>query len=105
MTKADIVSEIAEKTGLRRYEVQEVVDAFLETVKESLENGNPIYLRGFGTFTFKKRAKKVARNIAKNEPIVVPEHYIPELRFSRQIVNKIKKDKELAKKLDQAEGK
>ncbi len=102
MTKADIVSEITEKTGLRRYEVQEIVDAFLETVRDALESGEPVYLRGFGTFTFKKRAKKIARNIAKNEPIVVPEHYIPELRFSRQLVNKIKNDKELAKKLDKA---
>ncbi len=78
MTKADIVSEIARKTGLDRASVLVTVEAFMETVKESLgEKKENVYLRGFGSFILKKRAEKTARNISKNTTIIIPEHNIP----------------------------
>ncbi len=78
MTKADIVSEIARKTGLDRASVLVAVEAFMETVKESLgEKKENVYLRGFGSFILKKRAEKTARNISKNTTIIIPEHNIP----------------------------
>ena len=69
MTKAEIVNEVAKATGLEKTTVQTVVEAFMESVKDSLAKEEPVYLRGFGSFIVKKRAKKVARNISKNTTI------------------------------------
>ena len=77
MTKADIVSEIAKSTGIEKVQVQTVVEAFMESVKGSLIQGNDVFLRGFGSFIVKKRAQKVARNILKGTTITIPEHNIP----------------------------
>jgi DNA-binding protein HU-beta len=78
MTKADIVNEIARKTGIDRATVLVTVEAFMQTVKESLgEKKENVYLRGFGSFILKKRAEKTARNISKNTTIIIPEHHIP----------------------------
>ena len=66
MTKAEIVNEVAKSTGLEKTTVQTVVEAFMESVKDSLAKGNPVYLRGFGSFIIKHRAEKAARNITKN---------------------------------------
>ena len=77
MTKAEIVSEIATSTGIDKATVLDVVEKFMEVVKDSLANGENVYLRGFGTFALKLRAEKTARNISKNTTIVVPAHNIP----------------------------
>jgi len=58
MTKADIVNDIAKSTGLEKIVVQKVVESFMDNVKSSLIQNNNVYLRGFGSFTLKKRAKK-----------------------------------------------
>ena len=68
MTKADIVSEIAKSTGVEKVQVQAIVEAFMESIKTSLTQKNNVYLRGFGSFIVKKRAKKVARNIRTQHP-------------------------------------
>ena len=73
MTKADIVSEIAKSTGVEKVQVQAIVEAFMDSIKTSLTNKNNVYLRGFGSFIVKKRAKKVARNISKNTTITIPQ--------------------------------
>ena len=80
MTKADIVSEIAKKTGVEKNQIQTIVEAFMDEVKISLEKEENVYLRGFGSFATKTRAAKVARNITKNESILVPEHKIPSFK-------------------------
>ncbi len=90
MTKADIVNEISKKTGIEKVTVQKTVEAFMESVKDSLVNNQNVYLRGFGSFIVKKRAEKKARNISKNTTIVIPEHYIPSFRPSKKFVNKVK---------------
>ena len=73
MTKADIVSEIAKSTGVEKVQVQAIVEAFMDSIKTSLTNKYNVYLRGFGSFIVKKRAKKVARNISKEFfPDMVP---------------------------------
>ena len=60
MRKAEIIAKVSSQTGVDRSDVQEVVEATLITIKESLKNGDSIYIRGFGTFSNKKRAKKIA---------------------------------------------
>lgn len=90
MTKADVIAEITEKTGIEKADVTATVEAFFNVVKESLAEGENIYVRGFGSFINKKRAKKIARNISKNTAIVIDEHYIPSFKPSKVFVEKIK---------------
>ena len=77
MTKADLVAEIAGKTGIDKATALIAVEAFMDTVKETMINGENVYLRGFGSFILKKRATKTARNISTNVSLIVPEHNIP----------------------------
>ena len=90
MTKADIVNEIAKNTGIEKVTVQKTVEAFMETIKHSMVNGNNVYLRGFGSFIVKKRAKKTARNISKNTTIIIPAHNIPSFKPAKSFINKVK---------------
>ncbi|MFI3262751.1 MAG: HU family DNA-binding protein [Rikenellaceae bacterium] len=90
MTKADIVNEISKNTGVEKVQVQQVMECFMEEIKGSLEKNENVYLRGFGSFIVKKRAKKLARNISKNTTIEIPEHNIPAFKPSKTFVGMIK---------------
>ena len=90
MTKADIVTEIAKKTGVEKVQIQAIVETFMEEVENSLSRGENVYLRGFGSFIVKTRAEKVARNISKNTTITIPEHNIPAFKPSKSFVAKVK---------------
>ncbi len=90
MTKADIVNEISKSTGIEKVTVQKTVEALMEAIKDSLISNKNVYLRGFGSFIVKKRAKKTARNISKNTTIIIPEHFIPAFKPAKSFVNKVK---------------
>ncbi|MFT6845125.1 MAG: DNA-binding protein HU-beta [Flavobacteriales bacterium] len=90
MTKADIVAEIADKTGIEKVAVQTTVEAFMSSIKNSLEAGDNVYLRGFGSFIVKKRAQKTGRNISKNTTIIIPEHHIPSFKPAKEFVENVK---------------
>ena len=92
MTKADIVNEISAKTGIDKTTVLTSVEAFMDSVKESLtKNEENVYLRGFGSFILKRRAKKTARNISKNTTIIIDEHNIPAFKPAKVFVEAVKK--------------
>lgn len=93
MTKADIVNEIAKSTGIEKVTVQKTVEAMMDTIKDSMVDGNNVYLRGFGSFIVKKRAEKIARNISKNVPIKIEEHFVPAFKPSKSFVIKVKSSK------------
>lgn len=95
MTKQDVINEISDKTGIDKADVQVTVEAFFTVVKNSMAEGENIYVRGFGSFVNKKRAKKIARNISKNTAIVIEEHYIPSFKPSKIFTEKIKSSKKL----------
>ncbi|MEO1256119.1 MAG: HU family DNA-binding protein [Bacteroidota bacterium] len=95
MTKADVINEIADKTGIDKADVQATVEAFFSVVKNNMANGENVYVRGFGSFVNKKRAKKIARNISKNTAIVIDEHFIPSFKPSRLFIEKIKNSNKL----------
>jgi len=90
MTKADIVNEVSKETGVEKVAVQRTIEAFMDSIKDSLQEGKNVYLRGFGSFVVKKRAQKTARNISKNTTIVIPEHNIPSFKPSKTFVAKVK---------------
>jgi DNA-binding protein HU-beta len=90
MTKADIVNEIAKNTGIDKVTVLTTVEAFMETVKDSLSKNENVYLRGFGSFVIKQRAEKTARNISKNTTIIIPAHNIPSFKPAKTFVSTVK---------------
>ena len=90
MTKADIVAKISDKLGIEKGDVQATVETFMEEVKSSLEGGDNVYLRGFGSFIVKKRAEKTARNIKKNTTIKIPAHNIPAFKPSKFFIDGVK---------------
>ena len=90
MTKAEIVNEVAKATGIEKSTVLAVVENFTDVVKDSLVAGNPVYLRGFGSFIIKKRAEKTGRNISKNTTIIIPAHNIPAFKPAKTFVNDVK---------------
>lgn len=90
MTKAEIVNEIARNTGVDKATVLTTVEAFMEAVKDSLAKNENVYLRGFGSFIVKTRAKKTARNISKNTTIIIPEHNIPAFKPAKTFLAQVK---------------
>jgi len=92
MRKADLVSNISDKTGVPKVDVLVSLEAFFTEVKETLEAGENVYIRGFGSFIIKKRAKKIGRHIKKNKAIEIPEHYIPAFKPSKVFVEKVKEN-------------
>ena len=91
MTKADIILNIVEKTGLAKKDVAVTVEALMEEIRQSLgERKEDVFLRGFGSFIVKHRAQKTARNISKNTTIIIPEHNIPAFKPAQSFVNKVK---------------
>ena len=87
MTKAEIVSNISEQLGIDKGDVQATVEKFMEEVKGSLESGENVYLRGFGSFVIKTRAKKTGRNISKNTAVIIPAHNIPAFKPAKIFMN------------------
>ncbi len=90
MTKADIINNIAAQTGLPKKDVSIAVEAFMEELRQSLINKENVYLRGFGSFIVKHRAKKTARNISKNTTIVIDAHDMPAFKPAKSFVEKMK---------------
>lgn len=90
MTKAEVVAEIANKTGIEKVAVQQVVETFMTTVKNSLLKKNNVYLRGFGSFIIKERAQKTGRNISKNTTLVIPAHNIPAFKPAKSFMSTVK---------------
>ena len=91
MTKADIISDISEKTGLQKKEVAVVIESFMDTVKRCmLDKKENVYLRGFGSFVIKHRAAKTARDIGKDTTIIIDAHDIPSFKPAKVFLDEMK---------------
>jgi len=90
MRKADLVTAISEKTGVPKVDVLVALETFFKEVKGSLSKGENVYVRGFGSFVIKKRAKKIGRHIKKNQAIEIPEHFIPAFKPAKVFVEQVK---------------
>lgn len=98
MTKAEVIAEITQKTGVDKSDVASSIEAFFKVIKNSLVEGENVYVRGFGSFIVKKRARKVARIISKNTAIIIDEHYIPSFKPAKTFVEKVKTSSKLKKR-------
>ncbi|SDF76254.1 DNA-binding protein HU-beta [Mucilaginibacter pineti] len=90
MIRADVIAAIAAKTGIDKEPTEAIVAGFFKVVIASLEKGDNVFVRGFGTFLVKKRAAKVGRNITQNTAIQIPESYIPAFRPGDDFKNEVK---------------
>ncbi len=90
MRKADLVATISEKTGIAKVDVLVSLESFFKEVKSTLAEGENVYVRGFGSFIIKKRAKKIGRNIKKNIAIEIPEHFIPAFKPAKIFIDEVK---------------
>jgi DNA-binding protein HU-beta len=93
MRKADLISEISEKTGIPKVDVMVTLETMFKEIKSSLIAGENIYIRGFGSFITKKRAAKIGRNIKKNIAVEIPEHFIPAFKPAKEFVQEVKNKK------------
>jgi len=99
MTKAEVINEIVNRTGIGKAEVQQTVETYFKVMKTCMIEGNNVYFRGFGSFVLKKRAKKIARNISKNTAMEIPAHYIPKFKPAKTFADKVKKSEATKKML------
>ncbi len=90
MRKADLISVIADKTGIPKVDILVTLESFFKEVKESVYTGETVSIRGFGSFTVKKRAAKKGRNIKKNLIVEIPEHYIPAFKPAKEFMSLVK---------------
>jgi DNA-binding protein HU-beta len=89
MRKVELIAEISEKTQVDKAQVSKVVESFMETVKERMLNNERVDLRGFGNFSLKMRAAKLARNIDKGTSLQLPARYIPSCKFAIEFANEV----------------
>lgn len=92
MRKADLVNTIAERTGVPKVDVLVTLEAFFDEVKNSLADGENVYVRGFGSFVVRHRARKIGRDIQRNEPIEIPAHYVPAFKPAPNFVDQVKEN-------------
>lgn len=107
MTKSDIISIIAEGTGLTKVETAAVVDGFVASLSYALKKGDSIELRGFGTFKVVDRKARKGRNPKTGEEIFIPQRKVPIFRCSkdfRDYVNKPQEEEKLLNPVDQEGG-
>ncbi|MBO4307115.1 MAG: HU family DNA-binding protein [Bacteroidales bacterium] len=90
MTKAEVVNSIAQKTGIEKIAIQTIVEELMTVVKDSLTEGENVYLRGFGSFIVRKRAEKTGRNISKNTTVIIPAHNIPAFKPAKSFMADVK---------------
>lgn len=90
MTKAEVIIEISNKTGIDKADVSASLEAFFTVVKASLANDENVYVRGFGSFVVKHRKEKIGRIISKNEPVVIPAHNVPSFKPAKVFVERVK---------------
>jgi DNA-binding protein HU-beta len=95
MTKADVISEISKRTGIEKIEVSKTIETLLVVVKDSMADGNDIFIRGFGSFINKKKARKIGRNISKNTAVIIEEHFAPKFKPSPEFTDLIKASKKI----------
>ncbi len=92
MRKLELINKVSKVTGIDRQDVDETVEATIHTIKQALVNGDSVFIRGFGSFVNKKRAKKIARNISTNTALILEAHYVPSFKPSKKFVESVKEN-------------
>lgn len=89
MNKAELVTAVAEKTGAAKKDVESILNGFVETVGDTLQQGDSITLVGFGTFAVKTTAARVGRNPRTGAELQIPEKKAPAFKAGKQLKDKV----------------
>ena len=92
MTKADIVTDIAEATGISKVDTEAVVNAFLVSVGKALVAGKTIEIRGFGTFRTREKQPRIARNPRTGDTVQVPRKFVPFFKPSKEFKESVNRE-------------
>lgn len=90
MTKAEVIVAIADSTGVDKASVSTTLESFFDIVKDTLGQGDAVYVRGFGSFVNKHRAAKKARNISAKTTVMVPAHSVPGFKPAKEFTEHVK---------------
>jgi len=89
LTKAELVREVAERTGMTKKDTALVVNAVFETVMDALSKGEKVQIAGFGIFEVRERAERVGRNPRTGEEIKIPPRKVPVFRVGKELRTKV----------------
>ena len=104
MTKADLVQEVAAKTGLAKKDIGEAVDEFVACIKKALAQGHHIEIRGFGTFKVKARKSRTARNPRTGDPVPLPSRQVPIFKVSKELKERVAAGTPFTRTHEETEG-
>ena len=90
MTKQDLIRQVADRTGIDPFLTRSVIESFFEVTKASLREGEPIYIRTFGSFQVKLRAAKIGRNISQNIAVKIEAHVVPSFKPSLEFIDQVR---------------
>ena len=91
MNKAELISAVAEKAGLSKKDTETVINATLDTIAASLQEGDKVQLVGFGSFEVKKRAERIGRNPKTKESIEIPASKVPVFKAGKALKDAVAK--------------
>lgn len=90
MNKSELVSKVAESTGVSKKDADQVVNAVFESVTEALSEGDKVQIIGFGTFEVRTRSEREGRNPATGEMIKIPAGKVPAFKPGKALKEKVK---------------
>lgn len=91
MNKTELIAAVANKTGITKKDAGDVLNAFLDAIKDELASGEKVQLIGFGTFEAKERAARTARNPRTGTEIEVPASKAPTFKAGKEFKDSINK--------------
>ena len=91
MTKADIIREVSNMTGLTKVEIETVFNSIIVNISDSLKRGERVDIRGFGSFLIKQRPARDARNPATREIVKLQERFVPVFKVSKILKEDVNK--------------
>lgn len=91
MNKVEIISAVAEKSGLTKKDAEKAVGAVIDTITEALASGDKVQIVGFGTFDVRERAEKQARNPRTGEAMTVPASKLPAFKAGKALKEAVAK--------------
>jgi len=91
VNKAELISVMAEKSGMTKKDSEKALNAFVESVEEALVKGDKVQLVGFGTFEVRERSARKGRNPQTGEEIDIPAASVPAFKAGKALKDSVNK--------------
>jgi len=89
MNKMELIASIAEKTGMKKRDIEIVLNGFVEVVKETLKKGDKVSLIGFGTFGIREKKARTGVNPRTKEKITIPAKKAPYFKPGKELKEEV----------------